>query len=241
MRIGVVSDIHSNLTALLTVLDDMGPVDALWCLGDFVGYGPWPNECIDLLRERGAQAIAGNHDLAAIGTIPCDDFNGDAAFAAQWTADALTSDARAYLQSLQPMLEVDGVTLAHGTPREPVWEYMLSAGAAAASFDTIRTDLCFVAHTHIPSLFIEDESGMPEVRYMAGASASDSAPFRRIVNPGSVGQPRDRDPRAAYLVYDVDAAQLSWKRVAYDVAKVQKRMRKLGLPGFLVERLAYGV
>src|SRR5439155_14525186 len=118
---------------------------------------------------------------------------------------------------------------------------MLSAGVAAASFDAIRTDLCFVGHTHIPSLFIEDESGMPEVRYMAGESTSEAAPLRRIVNPGSVGQPRDRDPRAAYLVYDVDAAQLTWKRVAYDVGKVQKRMRRVGLPGFLIERLAYGV
>src|SRR5439155_14620246 len=189
MRIGVVSDIHSNLTALLTVLDDMGPVDALWCLGDFVGYGPWPNECVDLLRERGARAIAGNHDLAAIGTIPCDDFNGDAAFAAQWTADALTPDSRAYLESLTPSLEVDGVTLAHGSPREPVWEYMLSAGVAAASFDAIRTDLCFVGHTHLPSLFIEDGSGMPAVRYMAGDYTSDAASLLRRVDPRSLGQP----------------------------------------------------
>src|SRR5437870_13106889 len=131
MRIGVVSDIHSNLTALLTVLDDMGPVDALWCLGDFVGYGPWPNECIELLRERGVQAIAGNHDLAAIGTISSEEFNGDAAIAAEWTAHALTPESRAYLLTLEPMAEIEGVTFAHGSPREPVWEYMLSAGTAA--------------------------------------------------------------------------------------------------------------
>ena len=241
MRIGVVSDIHSNLTALVTVLEDMGPVDTLWCLGDFVGYGPWPNECIAVLRERGAKAIAGNHDLAATGKISCDDFNGDAAFAARWTAEALTPESRAYLESLEPLAEVDGVTLAHGTPREPVWEYMLSASAAAASFDTIRTDLCLVGHTHIPSLFLEHESGVPEVSYMADGSSSPASPRQRIVNPGSVGQPRDRDPRAAYLVYDTDAGELSWKRVAYDVPKVQKRMRKLGLPSFLIERLAYGV
>ncbi len=219
----------------------MGPVDALWCLGDFVGYGPWPNECIDLLRERDVRAIAGNHDLAAIGTISSEDFNGDAAFAAQWTADALTAESRAYLESLEPMTEVDGVTLAHGSPREPVWEYVLSAGTAAASFRTTDTMLCFVGHTHIPSVFVEHESGLPDISHMPGGSSSPAAPARRIVNPGSVGQPRDRDPRAAYLLYDADACELSWHRVEYDIRKVQKQMRKLGLPSFLTERLAYGV
>lgn len=241
MRIGVVSDIHSNLTALVAVLGDMGAVDQLWCLGDFVGYGPWPNECIDLLRERGALAIAGNHDLAAIGTVSCEDFNGDAAIAAQWTADQLSPSSRSYLKSLQPIGEVEGVTLAHGTPREPVWEYMLSASTAAAGFDAIDTDLCLVGHTHIPSLFVESASGVPEVSYMPGGATSPSAPLKRIVNPGSVGQPRDRDPRAAYLLYDTDAGELAWRRIEYDIDKVQKRMRKLGLPAFLTERLAYGV
>src|SRR5438105_3964046 len=241
MRIGVVSDIHSNLTALLAVLDAMGPVDQLWCLGDFVGYGPWPNECIDLLRERGVRAIAGNHDLAAIGTLSSEDFNGDAAVAAQWTADELTTEARTFLGSLEPMTEIDGVTLAHGSPREPVWEYMLSAATAAAGFEIIETDLCLVGHTHIPSLFVEHESGVPEVSYMRGGSASPVAAVKTIANPGSVGQPRDRDPRAAYLVYDTERAELAWERVEYDIAKVQKRMRKLGLPSFLTERIAYGV
>ena len=241
MRIGVVSDIHSNLTALLTVLDDMGPVDALWCLGDFVGYGPWPNECIELLRERGVQAIAGNHDLAAIGTISSEEFNGDAAIAAEWTAHALTPESRAYLLTLEPMAEIEGVTFAHGSPREPVWEYMLSAGTAAAGFETISTDLCLVGHTHIPSLFTEHESGVPQVSYMAGGSSSAVDTARLIVNPGSVGQPRDRDPRAAYLVFDTESGELAWRRVDYDIAKVQKRMEKVGLPRFLIERLTYGV
>jgi diadenosine tetraphosphatase ApaH/serine/threonine PP2A family protein phosphatase len=240
MQIGVVSDIHSNLTALVAVLDDMGPIDALWCLGDFVGYGPWPNECVALLRERGVQAIVGNHDLAAIGTISSDEFNGDAAIAVQWTADVLTPESRSYLESLQPMTEVDGVTLAHGTPREPVWEYMLSAATAAANFQAITTDLCLVGHSHIPSLFIEHESGVPEASYMSGGITSSGSHRRRIANPGSVGQPRDRDPRAAYLLYYTDAAELSWRRVEYDIAEVQSRMRKLGLPKFLTERLAYG-
>ena len=241
MRIGVLSDIHSNLAALLAVLEDMGPVDAVWCLGDFVGYGPSPNECIEILRERGAQAIAGNHDLAAIGRISCEDFNGDAAFAAQWTARALTPESRGYLESLEPIREVDGVTLAHGSPREPVWEYMLSAGTALAGFATLSTQLCLVGHTHIPSLFEQRDNGELEVSHMPGGATRQAPSLKRIANPGSVGQPRDQDPRAAYVIYDTDGEELAWRRVQYDIPRVQAHMRDVGLPRFLIERLAYGV
>src|SRR5579862_5493230 len=141
MRIGVISDIHSNLLALERVLANLGEVDALWCLGDFVGYGPWPNECVALLRSRGLEAIAGNHDLAAIGAISTADFNPDAALATQWTQDQLSEETRAYLASLPPIAEVGGVTLAHGSPRDPVWEYLLDEESAAASLATVNTPL----------------------------------------------------------------------------------------------------
>src|SRR5438128_13564 len=133
MRIAVVSDIHSNLTALEAVLKSMGSVDAVWCLGDFVGYGPWPNECISLLRAHDVQAIAGNHDLAAIGTITTEDFNSAAAVATDWTSKQLSKDSRAFLGGLQPMIEIEGVTLAHGSVREPVWEYVLDSQVAEAN------------------------------------------------------------------------------------------------------------
>ena len=240
MLIGVVSDIHSNLVALDAALADMGPVDELWCLGDLVGYGPWPNECIEALRARGVKAIAGNHDLAAIGAVPSDEFSGDAASAATWTANELRPDNRAYLASLAPMTEIDGVTLAHASPREPVWEYVLSAAAAAAGFKAFSTPLCLVGHTHVPSVFVRQKDGVAP-SYMPADTLFVVGSDRCIANPGSVGQPRDRDPRSAYLVYDTIGRELRWRRVAYDVAAVQARMRKVGLPRFLSDRLEVGV
>lgn len=241
MRVGVVTDIHSNLVALETVLADMGAVDALWCLGDLVGYGPWPNECIALLRQRGAIVIAGNHDLAAIGAIPTEDFNPDAAAATEWTASHLSAESRAFLQSLSPALEVDGVTLAHGSPREPVWEYLLSAHGAAASFPCFATQVCLIGHTHIPTLFIEQGEGQIGIGYMEADSHYEPDGRRCIANPGSVGQPRDRDARSAYLLLETDGPALDWRRVAYDVSTIQAEMRQAGLPRFFVERLAVGV
>lgn len=241
MRIGVISDIHSNAPALEAVLADMGPVDALWCLGDFVGYGPWPNECIARLRQRGVVAIAGNHDLAAVGLISAEAFNPDAAIATEWTARQLTGDCRNYLGALPPLAEAEGVTLAHGSPRDPVWEYLLDDGGAKASFDRFSTQLCLVGHTHIPSLFVQETSGEVVVSYMPPGAAYRLGSQRAIANPGSVGQPRDRDPRAAYLIYDAERATLEWCRVAYDTVATQARMREVRLPQFFVDRLADGV
>ncbi len=241
MRIGIVSDVHSNLPALEAVLDAMGPVDKLWCLGDFVGYGPWPNECIDLLRQCGVVAIAGNHDLAVVGEIPTDYFNQHAAVAAYWTGQQLTRDSWSYLTSLQAKTIVDGVTLAHGSPRDPVWEYLLSAAGAEESFPVLSTSLCFVGHSHVPCLFVQTPregtigSYMePDRTYTIGETET------CIANPGSVGQPRDRDPRAAYMLYDTDTRRLSWQRVAYDIERIQNRMREVGLPRPLADRLDRG-
>jgi diadenosine tetraphosphatase ApaH/serine/threonine PP2A family protein phosphatase len=246
VRVGVVTDIHSNLTALTAVLDDMGPIDALWCLGDIVGYGPWPNECITLLRERGVVSIAGNHDLCAIESplVSVEDFNRDAADATRWTADQLTAESLQYLQSLTPILQVnDQVTIAHGTPREPIWEYLMSADQAAASLHYYATPLCLVGHTHIPSLFVEQEDGSIGVEYQRDRNRHAMAEQRCLANPGSVGQPRDRDPRAAYLVVDLNGGgpTLEWRRVAYDIAATQAAMRDAGLPRFFIERLEQGL
>lgn len=241
MRIGVVTDIHSNLPALEAALADMGPVDALWCLGDLVGYGPWPNEVIGVLRERRAHCIAGNHDLGSIDAVNTEEFSPDAGLATRWTSAQLSSASRTFLESLTPITEVDGVTLAHGTPCEPVWEYLLGADSAAASFSCFSTRLCLVGHTHIPSLFVEQGDDGIAVGYMEGGRSYECGTLRCIANPGSVGQPRDRDPRAAYLVLDTDGPTLEWRRVPYDIAVVQEEMRRVGLPVFLRERLALGV
>jgi predicted phosphodiesterase len=241
MRIAIVSDIHSNLPALQAVLADMGEADAIWCLGDFVGYGPWPNECIALLREARVTAISGNHDLAAIGQITTEAFNRDAAIATAWTTSQLSPESVSYLASLPPMGEVDGVTLAHGTPREPVWEYLLSDEGARASFERFTTQLCLVGHTHIPSVFVEEPDGRVTLGHMPGGTIYKIGEKRTIANPGSVGQPRDQDPRSAYLLYDTTTGTLEWKRVAYEIPATQVKMREVGLPPFFISRLERGV
>lgn len=252
----MVTDLHSNLPALEAVLADMGPVDALWCLGDLVGYGPWPNEVIEVLRGRGARCIAGNHDLGSIDAVSTEEFSPDAGLAAVWTASELSSESRAFLESLTPYTEVDGVTLAHGTPCEPVWEYLLGEDTAAASFSCFSTQLCLVGHTHIPSLFVEQCDDEIAIGYMEAGRTFACSSLRCIANPGSVGQPRDRDPRAAYLLLErpetpsppsAEGASspagpiLEWRRVPYDIAAVQEEMQRVGLPVFLSERIALGV
>ena len=240
MRIGIVSDIHSNLPALQAVLDDMGAVDSLLCLGDFVGYGPWPNECVDLLRERGAVSIAGNHDLAVIGAISTEEFNPDAAYASAWTTNELRPDIRLYLESLAPLGEAGGITLAHGSPREPIWEYLLSVDSAAESFRRFSTSLCLVGHSHIPCVFSKHDGKNPTGAYVDPGTRLALKGARYIANPGSVGQPRDRDPRASYAVLDSDQSVLEWRRVDYDIAAVQHRIIEAGLPHNLADRLSRG-
>ena len=241
MRIGIVSDIHSNVLALEAVLSDMGEVDALWCLGDFVGYGPWPNECVDLLLDRGVVAIAGNHDLAAIGAITTLDFNPDAARATAWTTEQLRPETRAYLEKLEPLSVVEGVTLAHGTPNEPIWEYLLNTSTAAVSFKRFQTQVCLVGHTHIPSVFVQDEVGAVGGAYMEPGAPFALGHYRVIANPGSVGQPRDRNPLASYLIFETEPLTLEWRRVAYDIGPVHTRILESGLPTFFAERLSRGI
>lgn len=253
MRIGVISDIHSNLPALEAVLAHLGRVDALWCLGDVVGYGPQPNECIARLEALGALAIPGNHDWAAIGRLGLEEFNPDAAAAARWTARQLTPASRAYLEQL-PLTRVEGdFTLAHGSPREPIWEYILGPRVAAASFAHFTTRVCLVGHTHVPALFVCEPQtpALPPAplraeqvkgEYMAeGRTVRVLETGRRfILNPGSVGQPRDSDPRAAYLLLDLERGEATWKRVPYPIERTQALMAALGLPSRLIVRLSHG-
>jgi diadenosine tetraphosphatase ApaH/serine/threonine PP2A family protein phosphatase len=241
VRVGVISDLHGNLDALDAVLAALGPVDALWCLGDIVGYGAEPNECIARLRELEAVCIAGNHDLAALGEISLDTFNADAAAAAAWTAAQLTAEARAWLAQLGSLTAAGPVVLAHGSPYDPVWEYVTNGRVAARSLTCFESPLCFVGHTHVPSSFIQLPDGQIRTEYRVEGDVVPLGQARLIANPGSVGQPRDEDPRAAYLVLDSEAATLTWHRTPYPVAVAQEKILAAQLPVRLARRLALGL
>jgi diadenosine tetraphosphatase ApaH/serine/threonine PP2A family protein phosphatase len=240
VRIGVISDIHANLAALEAVLGDMGPVDALWCLGDVVGYGPEPNECVARLRDLSAVCIAGNHDWAAIGRVDVRDFNADAAAAAVWTAQQLTPENRDWLANCPETVEQDEATLAHGSPCDPIWEYVMNAPVASRCLSCFDTTLCLVGHSHIPSGFYTGPGGTMAADYAPAGWELELQQRRILANPGSVGQPRDHDSRAAYLVYDTATGRLSWRRAAYPVAVTQEKMLRAGLPRRLALRLENG-
>jgi len=239
VRVGIVSDVHSNLPALTAVLTDMGPVDQLWCLGDIVGYGPYPNECIELLRQRNCVGIPGNHDWGCAGKISLEDFNVEARWACEWSRQAISADNLAFLESL-PLTRTEGdFTLAHGTPHEPIWEYMAYPSTARLNFHYFASRYCLVGHTHVPLVFRDVDMG-PETFHPGPGKPLALESTRAIINPGSVGQPRDGNPQAAYAVIDTEATEMAFHRVAYDVASIQARMRELGFPERLIKRLAYG-
>jgi predicted phosphodiesterase len=241
MRVAVISDIHANLHALEAVLEalEAEPPDELWCLGDLVGYGPKPNECCALVKARAFVCLSGNHDLAVIGTIDLDEFSGDAAAAAAWTRGVLEDEPRAYLSRLQPAGKSLGVALFHGSARDPVWEYILTDEAAAATLLLAEEPLVLVGHSHAAlQVSIRDtefDSGLAP-----NGTTLELAGARWLLNPGSVGQPRDGDPRAAYLVLDLDERRATFRRVAYDIERTQSEMRDAGLPKLLADRLSLG-
>ena len=242
MRIGVVSDIHANLVAFEAVLLALGEIDQLWCLGDTVGYGPRPNECVALLSSSKHLAVAGNHDYAATGRIGFDEFNTFAALAAYWTKLTLTDEARTYLDALPTVHTSGEFTLVHGSPRNPIWEYVLNQEIAGASFEHFEGPFCLVGHTHVPMVFARSPDGEIHSAQVDGERTVplDRPGWRYILNPGSVGQPRDDDPRAACLIVDTDTRSASWRRVEYDIAVTQQQMRDVKLPDRLVTRLATG-
>lgn len=241
MKIAVISDVHGNLEALEAVLARVAGLgaDALWSLGDIVGYGPDPRACLELLRERAAVSILGNHDAAAIGRTAVEDFNEFARLAVEWSGRQLGAADRAYLESLPLVFRAPGALLVHASPREPeAWHYIHGASDAAEHFAAFEEPLCFVGHSHRPALLTLDEAGQVG---RAGSRVAIGPGRRCIANAGSVGQPRDRDPRASLVLWDTGAGEVELHRVAYPFERTQRRMRDAGLPGFLVERLAVGV
>jgi diadenosine tetraphosphatase ApaH/serine/threonine PP2A family protein phosphatase len=224
------------------VIASWGEVDEVWCLGDMVGYGPDPNECVARLREMRHICLPGNHDWAALGRIDTDDFNPAAKAAALWTAAALSSQTRAYLESLSETMVFEPFTLVHGSPRSPIWEYLLDAAAARVNFGLFGTEYCLIGHSHIPLTFSTREDGRIEARMLAPEGPFGLVGARRFLNPGSVGQPRDGDPRASFAIVELDEAGATFEllRVDYAIEETQARMRAVGLPDPLVERLSAG-
>lgn len=236
------ADIHANLAAFEAVLGDIeskGGVDELWCLGDIVDYGPDPHQCIELLRQYNPVCVAGNHDLAAIGRVDTVYFNPDAVVSCRWTAGQLSPDDIRYLGSLPLTIEKDGFTLVHGSPREPVWEYVISADVAARNFSFFQSPFCLVGHSHVPAVFKEEAGSCLSVPFSTGIGLI-LAKHRMIINPGGVGQPRDGDPRASYAIYESEGRVIRLYRVPYDIGATQDKMMQAGLPIHLVTRLQEG-
>lgn len=242
MRYLVISDIHGNYPALQTVLADAPPWDVLLCLGDIVGYGPNPNECVDRLRQFEHIAIAGNHDCAAIGRVELSIFNQDARQALYWTIQEMTPRSFGYLGRLPDSHRLDDeILLVHGSPREPTWEYLIDPEAARESFEVRDFRLALVGHTHIPLMF----EWASEVYRVKAMMLEPGEPIRLqgrrlIINPGSVGQPRDGNPRASYGLLDTESGTFEMRRVVYPVEITQERMRARSLPRRLVDRLEIG-
>jgi predicted phosphodiesterase len=241
MRILVISDIHANLTALETVLKTAGEdYDAVWCLGDVVGYGPDPNECIERILGLPEMVwVLGNHDAAVIGDVEPESFNPEARISIEWTREAITPANRELMNALPKRTRIGDVTLVHGSPRDPTHEYLLDRYTATISFAYFDTPYCFFGHTHIPTFF-HLNNGYADL-YVPQDEAFGELEPRLLVNPGSVGQPRDKDPRAAFALYDTEANIWHHQRVAYDIPDVQKRMKAAKLPERHIKRLENGI
>ena len=244
VRVAVMSDIHANLHALEAVLAEIERQrpDELWCLGDLVGYGPRPNECTTIVAERADLCLVGNHDLVALDAtgVAIEEFNEDAAAAAWWTRTALGADARAFLQTLEPQARREGVALFHASARDPVWEYVLDGEAALASIQLSRAPLVLVGHSHV-ALAIVLAGGELSGGLAPAGTRVELPDGDWLLNPGSVGQPRDGDPRAAWLMLDLDKRRAEFRRVEYPLGRTQQEILEAGLPPALGERLAGGV
>mgnify|MGYP001049652195 CR=1 FL=1 len=243
MRILIIADIHGNLVALESVLSAAGSVDEVWCLGDIVGYGPRPAECVERVQVIARDvSVVGNHDWACLGRAALESFNPIAQYALRWTIAQLGREHLAYLEGLPNRMISGTSTVVHGSPRNPVWEYVYNAHLAAVNFSYFDTPVCFFGHTHVPFVIREQEAlhGLPPYAPRHGDRIQ-LAGDRYMINPGAVGQPRDGDARAAYAIYDPDEGAVSFYRTLYPVEEVQEEMRDAGLPEPLVRRLALGL
>jgi diadenosine tetraphosphatase ApaH/serine/threonine PP2A family protein phosphatase len=242
MRIALLSDVHGNLPAFEAVLDDVEDesVEQVWCLGDLVGYGAQPDDCVQLARDRCDLSLAGNHDLVVTGDIPITDFSSSAAAAARWTQETIAPETLDYLKTLKPADPDREPALYHASPRDPVWEYVLSTWQAEECLDLMEARVGAVGHSHVALWFSRDDEGN-----MSGAPASagethDLSGGRWLVNPGGVGQPRDGDPRAAWLLLDTSTWTAEWRRVEYPIEEAARAIEDAGLPPVLAERLFSG-
>jgi predicted phosphodiesterase len=242
MKVAVVSDIHSNRQAFEAVLEAVADSDAseLWCLGDLVGYGADPDACVELARRHTAVCLAGNHDMAVAGELPLDDFSRGASLAAQWTREVIAPANLTFLESLRPEGQEGALGLYHASPRDPMWEYVLSALLAESCLDAQPRRVCLIGHSHVALSFVrhEGESATGEPR--REGTELDVSSGEWLLNPGSVGQPRDGDPRAAWLLLDLDDHSVSYRRTRYDVAGAAAAIKAARLPNSLAERLEYG-
>jgi predicted phosphodiesterase len=242
MKVAVVSDIHSNRQAFEAVLEAVADSDAseLWCLGDIVGYGADPDACVELVRRHVAVCLSGNHDIAVAGELPLDDFTRGASLAAQWTREVIAPANLSFLAELRPQGAEEQIGLYHASPRDPIWEYVLSALLAELCLDAQPHRVCLIGHSHVASSFVryagETATGEPRRE----GTDLDISTGEWLLNPGSVGQPRDGDPRAAWLLLDLDGQAASYRRTSYDVAGAAAAIRAARLPDSLAERLEYG-
>lgn len=242
MRTLIISDIHANITALEAVLQDAEPFEQVWCLGDVVGYGPNPNACVERVKGLpGIKCVQGNHDAAVTGVIGMEAFNYEARASLEWLESRLTKENKRWLSALDEKLEVDGITLVHGSPRRPIWEYVMDLVTARQNMREFDTQICLVGHTHIPSLFQLEGEVLKSTRlYFMQTDMPFKLENKCILNPGSVGQPRDHNPKASYLIYDDVDENWTYKRVGYDIQTVQQQIREAGLPERHAARLEDG-
>lgn len=241
MKYAIISDIHGNLEALQSVLDEIArrEADEIVCLGDVVGYGPNPNECVQLIREKAQVILAGNHDYAPIGKMDISYFNPWARTAIEWTRQKLDESSIEFLLSLPLKLEIDGFTVVHSTPHQPAeWNYIITIGDAIKNFPEFQNQVCFIGHSHVPMVISLDEKDV--CRVVKDNPLTLKSELRYIINVGSVGQPRDFNPKASFGMYDSVTKNYELCRVDYDIAETQNKIRESNLPGFLAERLEIG-
>jgi predicted phosphodiesterase len=242
MRVAICTDIHGNRQAFEAVIAaaEADGCDELWCLGDLVGYGAEPDACVALAAERCAIALAGNHDLAVIGKLDLDEFSRGAALAARWTQEVISPDTRAFLDGLEPSGTAAGIGLFHASPRDPVWEYVLSGLTAELCFDATDFRVSLIGHSHVALSFHRPDGEPASGTTRREGVELDLSTGEWLVNPGSTGQPRDGDPRAAWLSLDTTAKTAVYRRADYDIAAAQAAIRAARLPESLAERLQYG-